>query len=137
LHPPKGETGEVSVIDSFGEWSKEQAWSEGLLWRKLVYWPVWLLRGNGTEGSNKFIIKVLYSYILKSFKDNRYYYGSTINLSNRLIKHNKGDVKSTKNRRPLELHFFEVHNTRSEAFKREMFYKSIEGYHYLRQNGII
>ena len=80
---------------------------------------------------------MFYSYILKSLKDNRYYYGSTVNLENRVEKHNRGDVKSTKNRRPLELHFFEIHNSRSDAFKREMFYKSIEGYQYLKKTGII
>ena len=79
---------------------------------------------------------MFYSYIIKSLKDGKYYHGSTNNIASRLLKHNKGDVKSTKNRRPFEMHFFEIHQTRSEAFKREMFYKSIEGYQYLKMNGI-
>ena len=77
------------------------------------------------------------SYILKSEKDGRFYYGSTQNIEERLTKHNKGDIKSTKNRRPLILHFIEQHETRSLAYQREMFYKSINGYLYLKEKGII
>ncbi|WP_394373211.1 GIY-YIG nuclease family protein [Pedobacter agri] len=55
----------------------------------------------------------------------------------RLIKHNKGDVKSTKGRRPFIIHFYEVFDTRSEAFKREQYYKSVNGYIYLKEQNII
>jgi putative endonuclease len=78
-----------------------------------------------------------YSYILKSLKDGRYYYGSTEDVNKRLIKHNNGDVKSTKGRRPFEIHFVEEHVDRSLAFKREMFYKSIDGYIYLKEKQVI
>ncbi|MFM6976038.1 MAG: GIY-YIG nuclease family protein [Sphingobacteriaceae bacterium] len=80
---------------------------------------------------------MFYSYILKSLKDGRYYYGSTSDITNRLFKHNKGDVKATKYRRPLILHYYEQFKTRSEAFKREFFYKSPDGYKYLKLNKII
>jgi putative endonuclease len=78
-----------------------------------------------------------YSYILKSLKDGRYYYGSTEDVNRRLLKHNNGDVKSTKGRRPFEIHFVEAHVNRSLAFKREVFYKSIEGYIYLKEKQVI
>ncbi len=78
-----------------------------------------------------------FAYILKSEKDNRYYYGSTNNVESRLNKHNKGDVKATKGRRPLILHYTEQFKTRSEAFKREHFFKSIDGYNWLKSNKII
>jgi putative endonuclease len=78
-----------------------------------------------------------FSYILFSEKDKRYYYGSTNNIANRLKRHNKGEVKSTKNRIPLTLHFSESFSNRSEAYKREQFYKSIDGYNWLKQNKII
>jgi putative endonuclease len=78
-----------------------------------------------------------YSYILKSLKDGRYYYGSTIDVEKRLQKHNSGQVRSTKARTPFEIHFIEKHENRSLAFQREMFYKSIEGYKYLKENKII
>ena len=78
-----------------------------------------------------------YSYILKSSKDGKYYYGSTKNIESRLKKHNNGEVRSTKSRIPLTLHFFETFSTRSEAYKREQFYKSIEGYNWLKSMQII
>ncbi|WP_083811757.1 GIY-YIG nuclease family protein [Pseudopedobacter saltans] len=39
-----------------------------------------------------------YTYILKSLKDNKYYYGSCQNLTLRLQQHNSHKVKSTKSR---------------------------------------
>jgi putative endonuclease len=80
---------------------------------------------------------MLYSYILKSLKDGRYYYGSTEDVNKRLLKHNSGQVRSTKGRRPFIIHFVEEHETRSLAFEREMFYKSVDGYKYLKENKII
>jgi putative endonuclease len=41
-------------------------------------------------------------YILKSQKNNRYYIGSTNNLSRRLNQHKLGQVMSTRLLRPLE-----------------------------------
>jgi putative endonuclease len=78
-----------------------------------------------------------YTYILKSKKDGKYYYGSTINLENRLAKHNKGDVRATKSRRPLAIHYKEEFKTRSEAYQREHFFKTIDGYNWLKENNII
>ena len=80
---------------------------------------------------------MFYAYILKSKKDSRYYYGSTDNLQSRLEKHNKGDVRATKGRRPFEIHYFEQFETRSEAFRREHFFKSIAGYQWLKEKKII
>jgi putative endonuclease len=74
-----------------------------------------------------------YSYILKSLKDGRYYYGSTEDINKRLIKHNSGQVRSTKGRTPFVIHFAEEHLNRSLAFQRELFYKSIKGYNYLKE----
>lgn len=48
-----------------------------------------------------------YSYILKSLKDWRYYYGQAKDLEKRLIRHNSGKVRSTKSRRPFEIHYFD------------------------------
>jgi len=42
-------------------------------------------------------------YILQSRKNNRYYIGSTNDITRRLKQHNDGLVLSTKNIRPLEL----------------------------------
>jgi putative endonuclease len=48
-----------------------------------------------------------YVYILKSQKDGKYYTGYTKNLKLRFEQHANGEVSSTKNRRPLELIYFE------------------------------
>jgi putative endonuclease len=76
-------------------------------------------------------------YILKSLKDGKYYYGSSENIERRLKHHNSGKVRSTKNRKPLKLHYFEELQTRKEAEVREKYFKTIDGYNWLKQNGII
>jgi len=78
-----------------------------------------------------------FTYILKSKKDNTHYYGSTDNIQQRIKTHNAGKVKYTKGHRPWELHYYEEFNTRSEAVKREKFFKSIDGYLWLKENKII
>ncbi len=78
-----------------------------------------------------------YTYILKSEKDLGYYYGYASDLDVRLEKHNSGMVKSTKARRPFVVHYFEEFNDKSSAIKRENFFKSINGYNWLKQQGII
>ena len=78
-----------------------------------------------------------FAYILRSEKDGRFYYGSTKNVEMRLAKHNKGDVRATTGRRPFILHYKEEFETRSEAVKRERFFKTIDGYNWLKENKII
>lgn len=46
---------------------------------------------------------MIYVYVLKSLKDEGYYIGITKNIDKRVQKHNKGQVKSTKNRKPFTL----------------------------------
>ena len=62
---------------------------------------------------------MLYTYILKSKKDNNLYIGSTNNLKERFIKHNKGLVYSTRNRRPFELIYYEAYKSEDDARQRE------------------
>jgi len=78
-----------------------------------------------------------YAYILKSVSHQTYYYGSTGNVEKRLKGHNAGKVRYTKSRRPWIIHYFEKFETKSEAIKRENFFKTIEGYNYLKDNKII
>jgi putative endonuclease len=66
-------------------------------------------------------------YILKSLKDFKYYIGQTKDLDDRLKKHNSGQVKSTKSRRPFILIKKESFNTRGEAKKRENYLKKLKG----------
>jgi putative endonuclease len=64
-----------------------------------------------------------YLYILKSIKYNRSYTGVTENIEERLKKHNKGEVKSTKYWRPWMAVHIEEYSTLTEAKKREWFLK--------------
>jgi putative endonuclease len=80
---------------------------------------------------------MFYAYVLKSIKTGTYYYGHTVDLDNRLKNHNQGKVRWTKPRRPWNLIYSEPFETKSEAYKRELFFKSIEGYRYLKEKGII
>jgi len=80
---------------------------------------------------------MFYSYVLKSLRDQGYYFGHCSNLDLRLQKHNAGKTRSTKARRPLIVHYFETFQTKSEAYKREMFFKSLEGRKWLFENNII
>ena len=79
---------------------------------------------------------MFFAYILRSQKDSRDYYGSCKDVESRLEYHNSGKVRSTKGRRPFVLHYYESFATQSEAVKRELFFKSIEGYNWLRFNQI-
>ena len=80
---------------------------------------------------------MFYTYILKSLKDKSYYYGSTNNLNARLKIHNLGKVRYTKGHIPYQIHYSEVFGNRKEAYARESFFKSIEGYLWLKSKGII
>ena len=77
-----------------------------------------------------------YTYILKSLKDSKYYYGHTADIEKRLQEHNRGKVNATKGRRPFILHYYETFETKTEAVKREIFFKSIEGYRFLKEKNI-
>jgi putative endonuclease len=78
-----------------------------------------------------------FAYVLHSLKDGIHYYGSTANLISRLKIHNSGKSKFTKGHIPWEIIYTEEFNTRSEAMKREMFFKSIDGNIWLKEKGII
>jgi len=68
-----------------------------------------------------------YVYFLRSRKDGSIYIGQTSEIDKRVEKHNKGQIKSTKNRAPFDLIYFETYNTRREAMYREWILKSTSG----------
>ena len=76
-------------------------------------------------------------YILRSLKDNGFYFGHSADAQKRLKEHNALKVRSTKARVPFILHYSESFSTKSEAFQREMFFKSLEGRNFLKQENII
>ena len=67
----------------------------------------------------------IYTYIVKC-SDETLYTGWTNNLKKRLEAHNSGKgAKYTKNRRPVELVYFEEYDTKQEAMKREYAIKQL------------
>lgn len=68
-----------------------------------------------------------YVYILFSKKDKQLYVGSTPDLKARLEKHNKGYVKATTYRRPLELIYYESYIVPLDAKRRELYLKGGKG----------
>ncbi|MFZ2484813.1 MAG: GIY-YIG nuclease family protein [Minisyncoccia bacterium] len=73
-----------------------------------------------------------YVYILLSRKDNKFYIGCTNNLKRRLTQHAKGEVISTKKRRPFKLIHYEYFINEVDAKAREVFLKSGAGHKQLR-----
>lgn len=76
---------------------------------------------------------MFYVYILKSLLDNKLYTGFSSDLKKRLKDHINGNVDSTKNRRPLELIYYEAYQDKLLALKREKFLKTTKGKQQLRK----
>ncbi len=66
-------------------------------------------------------------YILQSLKDGKYYIGEASDVEQRLLFHNSGRQRSTKNRIPFKLILVEEFKNREEALKREKQIKSWKG----------
>ena len=60
-----------------------------------------------------------YFYVLQSVQHKSLYYGSTIDLKARPIKHNSGLVKSTKPKAPYIILYYEAYKTLQLAKRRE------------------
>lgn len=73
-----------------------------------------------------------YTYVLRSKRDSNLYIGFTPDLKSRIFKHNKGLVKATKDRRPLELIYYESCLSESKALKREKYFKTGFGRRFLK-----
>ena len=68
-----------------------------------------------------------YVYILKSLRDHKYYIGETHDVEARLVFHNAGKQRSTKNRVPFKLILVEKLESRALALEREKQIKSWKG----------
>jgi putative endonuclease len=71
-------------------------------------------------------------YAIKSVKRNYIYVVISNNLSRRLDEHNDGKYKTTKPYKPFKLIYSESFKTRSEARKREIYFKSGSGKEFLK-----
>jgi len=67
---------------------------------------------------------MFYTYVLKSLKDKKLYIGFTDDLSKRFFEHQKGQVISTKYRRPLKLVYYEACDDKYKALNREKYLKT-------------
>jgi putative endonuclease len=74
-----------------------------------------------------------YVYLLFSHKDKGVYTGLTDNLRRRIKEHNQGKTESTKNRRPLDLIYFEGYKNKEIALRREIYLKTGWGRNYLKK----
>jgi len=68
-----------------------------------------------------------YVYVIRSQVDGKLYKGITSALEKRVNAHNRGNVKSTKTRRPFKLIHQEEYQSKSEALTREKFLKTLKG----------
>ena len=75
-------------------------------------------------------------YILKSLKDHKRYIGFTSDLERRILEHNSGLVKSTRNRKPFELIYTEEFEIKEQAMDREKFFKSGKGREFLKSRNL-
>jgi len=73
-----------------------------------------------------------YVYVLLSLKDNRFYTGYTEDMKQRMEEHRLGKVSSTRNRRPLEVVYYEACLDQADALHRERYLKTTWGKRYLR-----
>lgn len=71
-------------------------------------------------------------YVLRSKKDQDFYVGYTADLKERLDLHYRGHVSSTKNRRPLELVYYEMSLSQEDTLHREKYLKTAYGKRYIK-----
>jgi putative endonuclease len=74
-----------------------------------------------------------YTYVLRSEVDNHFYVGFTKDLKLRFEQHQKGQVPSTKNRRPLHLIYYEASLSQADATHREKYLKTHHGRQFLHK----
>jgi len=77
-------------------------------------------------------MKNYYVYVLRSKQDGKFYTGFTSGLEKRLEEHNSGKVKSTKDRIPFEIAYYEVCFCIDDATHREKYLKTTYGKRYIK-----
>ena len=74
-----------------------------------------------------------YVYLLESVKNKSWYIGCSNDLKKRIIEHNSGKSKYTKDLAPWKLLYYEAGISREKAFQREIYLKSGYGRRYLKK----
>ncbi|MDE1919754.1 MAG: GIY-YIG nuclease family protein [Patescibacteria group bacterium] len=75
---------------------------------------------------------MFYTYVLFSGKDKKFYTGYSADLKGRFEEHSKRKVKSTKDRLPLSLVYYEACIDKQDAQHRERYLKTYHGKLFLR-----
>jgi len=73
-----------------------------------------------------------YVYIIQSLKDKKLYTGCTSDLKKRFKLHNKGEVDSTRYRKPFKIIFYEAFLNQKDAFMREKWLKTGWGRNHIK-----
>ncbi len=73
-----------------------------------------------------------YVYVLKSAKDGMFYTGCTNDLRKRIKQHLAGQVKSTAERLPVDLIYYEMCKDQTDAYNREKYLKTGMGKRYIK-----
>lgn len=68
-----------------------------------------------------------FTYVLFSGKDQKLYVGYSHDVFRRFAQHRTGQVEATKDRRPLELIYYEAYLNEAEAKRREKYLKGGNG----------
>jgi len=76
---------------------------------------------------------MIYTYVLQSEVDGKFYTGFTKDLKQRFEKHNNGHVHSTRDRRPLKLIYYEACLNQKDATKREKYFKTYQGRMFIKR----
>jgi putative endonuclease len=76
---------------------------------------------------------MLYVYLLESLKDKSWYIGFTEDLKDRFKRHNRGENKYTRSKKPWKLIYYEAYVDKQDALKREKFLKSGSGRKFLKK----
>ncbi len=82
----------------------------------------------GLNTNNKY-----YAYVLINNHGQKYV-GHTVNIQNRLNEHNEGKNNFTRYRKPWQLLYSETFSNKTDAIKREKFFKSGKGREFLNQH---
>ncbi|MFA7159227.1 MAG: GIY-YIG nuclease family protein [Kiritimatiellia bacterium] len=75
-------------------------------------------------------------YIIRSKLTGRYYRGCCEDFEKRLTEHNSGKTRSTKAYHPWVKIYIETFENKTDALKREKYFKTRSGYRCLKQMGV-
>lgn len=78
-------------------------------------------------------MKFYFVYVLLSLKDRKFYIGYSEEVFSRFEDHQRGKNISTANRKPLDLIFYEAFRSKSDALRREQYFKTSKGKTTIRQ----